>query len=353
MRLSNTNGLAFGAHGTAMSFNVLRPVHHPYKNSAGSLELWVRPIRWSNSATLVALYRPESSSQFTLHQSLNNLLVSTELRNRGRRDVNNHFLVDDALGAALRQKKTIFITITCNEQGTMVYLDGVLAKAEPRFHIDPEAFTGRVILGDSAWQPDSFRGQIRGLAVFESALDSTRVLQRYNVWTETGQPDVAQEDRDLAVYLFNERTGAIIDSHAEAAGRDLYIPESYEVIDKTALEPFWEEFDFSRSYWSGNIKNIIGFIPFGFCFSAYFGMLGRGERTALFTVVLGAIVSITIEICQAFLPTRDSGTTDLITNTIGTYLGVIGYAKVYPVVWNIVPWVARLVPVQERGISGP
>jgi len=92
-------------------------------------------------------------------------------------------------------------------------------------------------------------------------------------------------------------------------------------LDQKFLSPFWEEFYPNWAYWDDVLINIAGFVPLGFLFCAYFSLAGRIKRPFLVTILLGFTLSLLIETLQAFLPTRDSGTTDLITNTLGTYLG--------------------------------
>jgi len=286
---------------------------------------------------LLALYRPERHLVLGLRQSLTDVELRAEVENDRGTATKAHFYVDDAFGQALRQKRPVFITVTSGRPGTTVYLDGAPAKVAPRFRIPEGAFAGRLIVGDSPRQPDSFRGKIRGLAIYEVELNRAQVARHYQTWMETGRPEIAEDERTIGLYLFDEHAGNSIHSHT-AASEDLNIPDTYAVVDKIALEPFWKEFDLSGSYWRGNVKNIVGFLPAGFCFYAYLVIARSTKRAMLAAVVLGALVSLTIEILQAFLPTRDSGTTDLITNTLGTYMGALCYRHVYPVVVERIPW---------------
>ena len=316
------NRLHFGKASTVFSSRPLESGDSPET----TLEVWVLPRRMWDSATLVSFYHPENQSLFSLRQSEAGLLLQKQTRRDGSSSEKTHFFVTDLL----RSNQPRFLTVTSGRAGTTVYLNGTLAATAPDFQLSPNDFSGRLILGDSPWQTDSWAGEFLGLALYRRRLTAAEVLQNYTAWKEKGQP--AETGNLAALYLFDEHSGTII--HDQSASHvDLHIPPRYQVVDKIALEPVWSEFSMTRSYWGAVLKNVVGLIPLGFCFYAYLATRFPSRRAAILTVVLGATVSLTIEILQAYLPTRDSGTTDLITNTLGTWIGVASYrllARYFP-----------------------
>lgn len=343
-------GLRFGRYGT-----VIGPGSGLARGSStglgGSIEIWVLPDR-RNSATILALYRPEKRLLVTLNQSITDLEVAAEFDDDSKQNKRWHFFAGEALAPTLEQKRPQFITITSCAAGTKVYLNGTLVETASGIFIPADAFDSRLILGDSPRQPNSFSGEILGVAIYDAELGEERVLRDYHAWALHGRPDLEQNHQPRVLYLFNEGAGEAVHNEI-SAGNDLYIPQHYLVVDKVLLEPIWKEFNWSGGFWSGNLKNVIGFMPLGFVLSAYFVRGRQRRRVVLVTLVCGIFVSLAIEVLQGPLPTRDSGTTDIVTNAIGTWLGVLCYSHVYPSVVRRFPWLgwftAATAPNSDHG----
>ena len=187
-----------------------------------------------------------------------------------------------------------------------------------------EDLIGELIIANSPLRSNSWSGQLRGLALYGSELNSAEVAQHFEDWTHNGKPVVTENEHAIALYLFDERRGTIIHNQVRS-GVDLTIPKRYLVEDQIFLESPWKELRTQPSSLKSIAINIGGFVPLGFFFYAYFSSAPRMRGAAVATVFLGSIVSLTIEVLQAYLPTRYSGVTDIITNTLGTYLGVLLY----------------------------
>jgi len=173
-------------------------------------------------------------------------------------------------------------------------------------------------------QGNSWSGQLLGLAMYKNELGADQVAQHYQDWIQKGRPTVVEGDPVLALYVFDEHTGRTIHNQVRS-GVDLYIPERYLVVHQALLEAPWTEFHRKRTHLDDILINITGFVPLGFFFCAYFSSVRQVKHGVWAAIALGAIVSFTIEVLQAYLPTRDSGVMDVITNTLGTGAGVVLY----------------------------
>jgi VanZ like family/Concanavalin A-like lectin/glucanases superfamily len=321
--LHDRNGLHLGRFNTVVTFGSL-PMGSRTSPEAG-LEIWLQPDRIWESHTVLAFYTPEHPFQFSLRQVELDLELITENPYRGQ-----HLAI--RFPHAFRQSGPVFITLTSGLHGTILYVDGIPTHTSPQLRLPPEALTGRMVIGDSPGQADSWPGRFLGLAIYRQELTPSQILDDYTAWTATGQPSPEATNRALALYLFDEHRGMRVHNRA-GSNPDLYLyfPQTYEVMNKLFLQPAWSEFSWSRDYGEAVVKNVAGFVPLGFCLCAYFADGLHLKRPVLITAVLGCAVSLAIEILQAYLPTRDSGMTDIIANTLGTIVGAQSYSALKPI----------------------
>src|SRR6516225_6698847 len=72
------------------------------------------------------------------------------------------------------------------------------------------------------------------------------------------------------------------------------------------------------------LLNVLLFVPFGFGLAARVKKIGTGRlATVILTWAAGALLSYVIEFLQLFVPGRSSGWDDVVTNSLGAFVGAI------------------------------
>ena len=93
-----------------------------------------------------------------------------------------------------------------------------------------------------------------------------------------------------------------------------------------------------------------GFIPLGAIVCIYFSFTRPRPLAILYATMIGGVLSFVIEVLQAYIPRRVSGTTDIITNTLGA---LVGAAIVRPDWIRTVLRAAGLLPSAKRAALPP
>jgi VanZ like protein/concanavalin A-like lectin/glucanase superfamily protein len=327
------SGLRFGGYGAVLSS---RPFPPP-DTVACSMEIWAEARPGSRSGTLLGFHSPETPAWFSIRQYETSLVFERTLTNTFPQDRETHMVVE-----AFHPGGATFVALTATAQARAAYVDGALVEKSSRLDPFCSDLAGWLVIGTSPVSDYSWQGTLRGLAVFSRELSAAEVLEHFRSWTQNGRPDLFAREDARALYLFDERGGGVVHNRA-GGGPDLMIPDHYVIPDKPFLKVAWKEFEPTWDYGSDVLINIGGFIPLGLVFCAYFSLTERPKRARWLTILLGFLVSLTIETLQAYLPTRESGTTDLITNTLGTALGTLLFR--WPPLQSLC---ARLgIPVQQ------
>lgn len=338
--LSYGDGLFFGKHGSIVSAGPFKP-HASQGGNSGSLEMWLKPSRVDSGGMILAFYQPERhAAPLALRQYHTGLVIERNFKERF--DENAEIYIGDVFTT----QKPVLVTITFGNVGTSIYVDGVLVKSVEERDISNRALEGQLVVGNGPSTSYSWSGLVKGIAVYERTLSPAEVSLSFVEWTNRSQPASPGAEGVVARYLFDEGKGNVVHNQADSA-TDLLIPKRFFVLREPFLERPWDEFRPGWRYWKNVGINIAGFIPLGFFFYSYFSLSEKIKGAAAKTIVLGFAVSLTIEVLQAFLPTRDSGMTDLVTNTLGTAIGVMAFRHNW---FPTLPLDAKL-PIDDSNIA--
>ena len=320
-------GLHFGRYGSAVSRSEFAA--RAANDATGSLEVWLRPAAYRRRVILSFETPSHPLVPFLLRQNKDGLVVQEP-----NKDANGVYRTAWlSVDQVFRGEQPVLVTVTMQPSKTQVYVDGALVKSFSLAGTSGDNFSGKLVLANSATVSDAWAGDIDGLAVYRRDLSSSQVAADYESWSNKAAPELAESKAPVAFYAFDEGSGAVAHNRVDAA-TDLMIPRSFFVLHPAFLESTRGEYRPTLSYWQDTLVNVLGFIPFGFCLAAYFSRSG-GKRAVAMAVSMGFLTSLTIELLQFLLPTRSSGTTDLITNTLGTAIGALLFHQFFLRQWSI------------------
>jgi hypothetical protein len=327
--LKSQNGVHFYGQGIIVGADIRNQgqMAH-FSEKSITLEIWLRPLLDpSNLPHILTLSDGKSPELFIVGQWKSHLVIRSRTEDPVARPRDKPYREIGLQNGLLKNQDT-FITITSGTGGTAIYLNGKAIRSYSNYNMLAGVSDRplRFVLGNSSTGESFWIGHLMGFAVYNRVLSAKEVLKSHQTWTGKTPPFVPAGEGCLGMYLFNERKGATI--HNEIDFNDpLVIPEMFNPVQRRYLASFRQGFRWHFSYVQDVVINVIGFIPFGFFFSALLLRTTRQGRllTCSAIVILGVGISLAIEISQAYLPTRDSSLTDVVMNGVGTVLGVLMY----------------------------
>lgn len=324
--LKDENGVNFYGRGIIISEPSSNNPQFPLFHSGPiTLGIWLQPDNEPNSylPRILSAYDGKGSEEFFLAQWKSTLILRTKVLS----PKNIWTYRGIGIGNVLLKGQRPFIAITSDDKGTSIYVDGKLEGSYPDFSFIPKDRTilNQIILGNSPTGGQHWTGNLLGLAFYNHSLTNEQACQHFQEWLMKNESALLTEEGLVSLFFFDEQSGVL--AHDRLNHNHLLIPSRFIVLKKRILIPLWKGFRLNRSYLMDVLTNILGFIPLGLFFSAY--LWGKKPRSfyplLFFAILLGGGLSLSIELAQAFLPTRDSQLMDVISNTLGTILGVIGF----------------------------
>jgi hypothetical protein len=321
--LSKQPGIRFRGYGIAYTDPIKASSKAGDMNTNGfSIEMALKPESYYEKGFnfLFAIHKGDDGKQLLIGQYRSSLIVMNG-------DDYNHKRRTKRITVKLAEELPIpqFVTITTEKNGTSIYLDGQLVRTQKDLTLKiPEGENARLLLGNSVHGRHNWKGDVLGLAVYSYPLSAQDVAKHFKHWDKEKTFLFAKQYEPHMLYVFDEKKGERVMDRS-GGNIDFHIPSKMKILDKKILSFSWSRLKFNTEFFEDVMINLVGFIPFGFFLSAAFAEAGKGfERQGIvITIVLCFLISLFIEVLQAWIPSRSSDVLDLGLNTLGGAFGAL------------------------------
>ncbi|MGA1871752.1 MAG: VanZ family protein [bacterium] len=323
------NGISFGKYGMAYTDPSIElfpsDISNNSKNAGFSIEMALKSAHCHDTdfSIILSLHNGDDKTQFIIGQWREWIIVMNgddyaHKRKTKRISVNTASLCS----------KILFITLISDKDSTKFYMEGQLMSEKKSFSLKMPDGTrkARLIIGNSIYGRQSWRGDIYGLALYDYILTKDQIIGHYTQWSDERNFSFAQMENPYTLYLF-EKTNSTRFIDYGYGKNHLHIPKSTKVFKCQILTSPFHYLTVNGNFIEDSILNLFGFVPLGFFLMIAFMRFSNSHKTyGLFLVVsFGFLLSLFIECSQSMIPSRSSSLLDLILNTIGTLIGVLMY----------------------------
>ena len=318
--LTDKTGIRFSGRGMAMVEN-LEEEWGDRNPASFTIEMIVTPTREDLKGfnPLIVMHDGADKRQLVIWQYRHSLIVMNgddyDYKQRRPRVVARDIF---------SSQQTRYVAVASGKKGTCLYVDGVLAdvKRDMQLAIPDSGPELRLVVGNTVHATHGWRGVFHGLAITATDLGGEAILQRYRQWAGGGSLDSIRSDLSLRLFSFN--VGPNDAMNAKDGGSSLLVPEKLVALEKSFLG-----FQGLHAGWSGpmvfdTLVNVMGFIPLGIVFYGLIQSLWvqAGRHGRWLAVLACLLLSLAIELSQAWIPMRVSSLPDLMLNTLGGWIGV-------------------------------
>ena len=318
--IENQSGIRFGKYGIAYtnSVNDDRGGISDSKTFSIEIALKLKKTNEEGYKFIFVLHNGRDSNQLLMGQYRSSIILMNGDDYAHKRNTKRI-----TLDTALLPTSTFFLTITTNNHGTKLYFEDRLISEKKDLTLEfPNSGKVILVLGNSVYGNHFWQGDIYGLAFYQSTLTSRDVKIHFARWTKENNFSFAKIAQPFILFLFDEKESRWA-SDTSGGNHSLYIPKNIGTLERKFLVLPEKEIRFRMNSIADIFLNIVGFIPFGFLLSATLADLGGISRKyrGLITVGLCFMLSLVIEIIQAWLPFRSSSLSDLMFNVFGGWIG--------------------------------